>query len=526
MDFDMTTQLIKPLLISALSASLLACGGGSTDDNGGDTPSSWTQGVFAPSSQFKGQCSAINEKNWLRSWSNETYLWYDEIIDRNPASVAGVIDYFNTLKTNATTASGAAKDNFHFSLPTDEYQKMQESGAVMGYGFNFKLIRSAPPREVVVSYTDPDTPASAAGVRRGWEIIAVNGVDMINSDDVETLNSALFPSVKGVQNTFTFKLVGSNEERNITLTTGEFIQDPVMNVSTIATNSGNVGYVQFNDHNAPAERQLYDAFNQLAGSNISDLVIDMRYNGGGYLNMAAQLGYMVAGPYNTDGLIFEKTIFNDKYPNTNPVTGRALTPIPFIDEYLAFDPDSGIRKGTKLPSLNLDRVFVLSSSSTCSASEALINGLNGIPAARGFKVILIGGNTCGKPYGFYPTDNCDTTFFTIQFTGVNHAGFGEYSDGFAPENTPNVELAPVYVEGCAVADDFTHLLGDQNEAMLAAALNYRTTGFCPAPTTAAGLKGYAVQSTVSEVGLSISDNRWQTQLKNNRVVTPLPKELN
>ncbi len=526
MDFDMTTQLIKPLLISALSASLLACGGGSTDDNGGDTPSSWTQGVFAPSSQFKGQCSAINEKNWLRSWSNETYLWYDEIIDRNPASVAGVIDYFNTLKTNATTASGAAKDNFHFSLPTDEYQKMQESGAVMGYGFNFKLIRSAPPREVVVSYTDPGTPASAAGVRRGWEIIAVNGVDMINSDDVETLNSALFPSVKGVQNTFTFKLVGSNEERNITLTTGEFIQDPVMNVSTIATNSGNVGYVQFNDHNAPAERQLYDAFNQLAGSNISDLVIDMRYNGGGYLNMAAQLGYMVAGPYNTDGLIFEKTIFNDKYPNTNPVTGRALTPIPFIDEYLAFDPDSGIRKGTKLPSLNLDRVFVLSSSSTCSASEALINGLNGIPAARGFEVILIGGNTCGKPYGFYPTDNCDTTFFTIQFTGVNHAGFGEYSDGFAPENTPYVELAPVYVKGCAVADDFTHLLGDQNEAMLAAALNYRTTGFCPAPTTAAGLKGYAVQSTVSEVGLSISDNRWQTQLKNNRVVTPLPKELN
>ncbi|WP_249319201.1 S41 family peptidase [Pseudoalteromonas sp. BDTF-M6] len=523
----MTTQLIKPLLISALSASLLACGGdGSFNGSDDSTSSGWTQGVFAPSSQFKGQCNALDEKNWLRSWSNETYLWYDEITDRDPASIVGVIDYFNTLKTNATTASGAAKDNFHFSLPTDEYQKMQESGAVMGYGFNFKLLRSAPPREVVVSYTEPDTPASAAGVRRGWEIVAVNGVDMINSNDVDALNSALFPSTKGVQTDFTFKLVGSNEERNITLTTGEFIQDPVMNVSTIATNTGNVGYVQFNDHNAPAERQLYDAFNQLAGSNISDLVIDMRYNGGGYLAMAAQLGYMVAGAENTSGLIFEKTIFNDKYPTTNPVTGRPLTPYPFIDEYIAFDPDSGISEGTKLPSLNLERVFVLSSSNTCSASEALINGLRGIPAARGFEVILIGGNTCGKPYGFYPTDNCDTTFFTIQFTGVNHAGFGEYSDGFAPQNTPNAELAPVYVQGCAVADDFTHLLGDKNEAMLAAALSYRTSGVCPAPTTAAGLKGYAVQSSASEAGVSLSDNRWQTQLKNNRVVTPLPKELN
>lgn len=526
MDFDMTTQLIKPLVISALSAALLACGGGTTDDSGGDTPSSWSQGVFAPSSQFKGQCSALNQKNWLRSWSNETYLWYDEIIDRDPASIASVEEYFHTLKTTATTASGAQKDKYHYVIPTDEWQQRQESGTVMGYGFNFELLRAAPPREVMVSYTEPGTPANAAGVRRGWEIIAVNGVDMINSNDIEALNSALYPETKGIQTEFTFKLVGSNEERKITLTAGNFVQDPVMNESIIATNDGNVGYLQFNSHNDPAERQLYDAFNYFASNNINDLVVDLRYNGGGLLAMAAQLGYMIAGTYNTDNLIFEKTVFNDKHPTINPVTGKPLTPYPFIDEYIGFDPASGISAGTKLPSLNLERVFILASPGTCSASEALINGLNGIPAARGFKVILIGGNTCGKPYGFYPTDNCDTTFFSIQFTGVNHAGFGDYADGFAPENTPNTTLAPEYVKGCAVPDDFTHLLGDKNEAMLAAALNYRASGVCPAPASAAGLKGYELQSTASEMGLSIGDNRWQTQLKNNRIVTPLPKEFN
>ncbi|WP_234399088.1 S41 family peptidase [Pseudoalteromonas sp. T1lg75] len=522
----MTTQLIKPLLISALSASLLACGGGSGNDGSdGGTSSGWTPGVFASSSQFKGQCNALDEKNWLRSWSNETYLWYDEITDRDPASIVGVIDYFHTLKTEEKTASGAEKDKYHYAIPTDEWQQ-QQSGAGINYGFNFKLLRSAPPREVVVSYTEPGTPASAAGVRRGWEIVAVNGVDMINSNDVDALNNALFPSSKGVQTDFTFKLIGSNEERNITLTTSDFVRDPVMNVSTIATNTGNVGYLQFNSHNDPAERQLYDAFNQMLGSNISDLVIDMRYNGGGYLAMAAQLGYMVAGAYNTDGLVFEKTIFNDKHPTINPVTGQEIKPYLFIDEYLGFEPDSGVSEGTKLPSLNLERVFILSSSNTCSASEALINGLRGIPLARGFEVVLIGGKTCGKPYGFYPTDNCDTTFFTIQFTGENHAGEGEYGEGFAPENFTDPEFSPVPVTGCAVADDFTHQLGDKSEAMLAAALSYRATGLCPTPSTAAGLKGYAVQSSASEMGLSIGDNRVQTQMQNNRVLTPLPKELN
>ncbi|MFY8274028.1 S41 family peptidase [Pseudoalteromonas sp. SSDWG2] len=518
----MTMQFCKSLVVCALGATLAACGGGgdSEQSNLNGNSSSWQSGVFASSNQFKGQCAnTLDQKNWLRSWSNETYLWYDEIVDRDPSSIAGVIDYFDVLKTEQTTSSGAPKDNFHFSIPTDEWQQMQQSGASLGYGFNFKVIKGAPPREVVVTYTEPNTAAVTAGVQRGWEIVAVNGVDVVNSNNVDAINGALFPSSANTNTEFTFKLVGSNEERRISLTSGEVIQDPVMNVKTINTNTGSVGYIQFNDHNAPAERQLYDAFRQLDVANVTDLVIDMRYNGGGYLAMAAQLGYMIAGADNTRDLVFEQTIFNDKYPTTNPVTGAPLTPFPFIDEYIGFDPDSGITDGTKLPSLNLERVFVLAGSRTCSASEALVNGLRGIPDSRGFEVVLIGGNTCGKPYGFYPTDNCDTTFFTIQFTGVNHAGFGEYSEGFAPQNLTSSERNPVRVTGCAVADDFSNLLGDTNEAMLAAALNYRVNQSCPAPSSTSGLKGYDVQSASADPALVISDPRWQTQLRNNRILT-------
>jgi hypothetical protein len=95
------------------------------------------------------------------------------------------------------------------------------------------------------------------------------------------------------------------------------------------------------------------------------------------------------------------------------------------------------------------------------------------------EVILIGSTTCGKPYGFYATDNCSTTYFTIQFRGVNAMDFGDYTDGFSPQNTTS--SPGVLIPGCSVADDFSNPLGNPAEARLAAALDFRDTGTCPAP---------------------------------------------
>ena len=201
---------------------------------------------------------------------------------------------------------------------------------------------------------------------------------------------------------------------------------PVQNVGTIGR-SGPVGYLLFNDHIATAEAQLIDAFGQLQAAGVSDLVLDIRYNGGGYLDIASEVAYMIAGPGPTTGQGFETTMFNDKHPNTNPVTGRPLTPVPFHTTSLGFSGP----EGQPLPTLNLSRVFVLTSANTCSASEAIINGLRGVDV----QVVQIGATTCGKPYGFYPDDNCGTTYFSIQFQGVNAQGFGDYPDGFSPANT-------------------------------------------------------------------------------------------
>jgi hypothetical protein len=247
---------------------------------------------------------------------------------------------------------------------------------------------------------------------------------------------------------------------------------PVQNLATVTSPQGAlVGYFQFTDHIATAEPALRDAFAQLAGSNIEDLVIDLRYNGGGFLAIASQVAYMVAGDAQTAGRTFESVQFNDKHPTTNPVTGASLDPLPFLDTTIGLDETTPASQ--PLPSLDLSRVFVITGPGTCSASESIMNSLRGV----GVEVVQIGSRTCGKPYGFYPTDNCGTTYFSIQFRGVNDAGFGDYSDGFAPAggSLPSATLLP----GCAVADDFDHLLGDVREARLAAALHYRDSGTCP-----------------------------------------------
>jgi hypothetical protein len=213
---------------------------------------------------------------------------------------------------------------------------------------------------------------------------------------------------------------------------------------------------------------------------------------------------MIAGPQMTAGQTFELVQFNSKHPSTNPVTGSAISPTPFWTTTLGLS----LTRGQALPTLNLQKVYVLTSSATCSASEAVINSLQGV----GVQVIQVGTTTCGKPYGFYPQDNCGTTYFSIQFQGVNAHSFGAYSDGFVP--TPAMTASTgsdSKLPGCVVQDDFTHALGDQNESLLFTALSLQATHSCGTPPAGLGQdvgvkfmargqqSGYLVRSRMREI---------------------------
>jgi hypothetical protein len=495
-------------LLLAVVVTVGGCGGGDGDtgsggSGSGGTSGSWTAGVFSPSAGFQSQCanprtgtdpvtgkrypdiqgSTLTENNYLRSWTNELYLWYGEVPDRNPAS-SSTADYFNLLKTTATTPSGNPKDRFHFTYPTDQWVALSQSGVEPGYGAQFLVIASKPPRLVRVAYTEPGSPATTApaNLARGATVLTVDGVDVVNASDtasIATLNEGLFPSKEGASHTFSILDAGASAPRTVTMVSANVTSAPVQSVGTISTAAGKVGYMLFNDHLATSEQALVNAFRQLAAANVADLVLDVRYNGGGYLDIASEVAFMIAGSGPTAGRTFEKTTFNDKHPTRNPVTGQLLEPVPFYTTSQGFSVPSG----EALPTLRLPRVVVLTGANTCSASESIINGLGGV----GVSVVQIGSTTCGKPYGFYPQDNCGTTYFSIELKGVNDKGFGDYADGFSPANATGT--AGVQTPGCAVADDLDHALGDPKEARLAAALGYLANGGCPAASAIPSVAG-------------------------------------
>lgn len=415
--------------------------------------------VFPPSEIFERFCAdpskAIlggsqglytDENNWLRSWSHETYLWYDEIIDQDPACCSTPV-YFDLMKTFETTASGSPKDRFHFTSPTAQFLAERE-GIAIGYGAKFALLRLTPPRDVRIAYTEPGSPATAPEVNlsRGAQILEIDGEKVLDSNNVDVLNNGLFPRTVGESHTFTVFDLGSQTPRTVTMTSAEITSHPVQNVRILAASSGDrVGYMLFNTHSAPAAQAIVEAGNHLKNAGIDDLIVDLRYNRGGILYVAQILSSMVAGT-EKEGFVFEELETNGKIPSDS------------YEFTLEFSTDD---TNLTVPSLGLPRLFVLTSPRTCSASESIINSLRGVD----IDVIRIGSVTCGKPYGFLPTENCGTVYHSINFRGVNAKGEADFEDGFTPH--------------CQVAEDFNHQLGDPEEILLKTALAYRASGSCP-----------------------------------------------
>jgi hypothetical protein len=191
----------KPLFWIALLglAVLSGCGagdGGSSTSSSSSSSSStssgdgWTQGVYLPESQYAAKCqqprtgtdpvtgqpypdvqgTTLDENFWLRSWTNDWYLWYSEVPDIDPGTYSDPLSYFSVLKTSATDALGEPKDKFHFTEPTAQWQQLTQNGVDIGYGLTWALVYAGatpPPRQIYAAYVWPGYAAAAAGIERG-----------------------------------------------------------------------------------------------------------------------------------------------------------------------------------------------------------------------------------------------------------------------------------------------------------------------------------------------------------------------
>ena len=473
--------------------------------------SNWTKDYFLPQSYYINRCqfprSGINttlkrpypdrkgtmldELYFLRSVTNETYLFQSDITDMDPATYNVVQDnfpdhvqkmkvYFDELKSKKTTASGRPKDQYHFIQLTSDYYSGVENRPQLSFGISWVLLSGYEtrdnrdymkiPRDLRVRFVENGSPAAelVAGspkVKRGDKLLKVNQTDFINSNSSDV--NAIFTPDGTKYTTIVLQDVDTKLEKTVVLKAKEISRQPVNVSKVIDVDDEKVGYIHYTTFNTKnSDSSFNNAVKSLKSAGVDDLVVDLRYNGGGYIAVASMVAYMIAGHENTREKTFEQVVTLQgpgfKFPFYNAGGGPPYFSVP-LDEFLA--------------SLDLNKVYILTTGRTCSASESLINGLVGID----LEVIQIGGTTCGKPYGFDVTHNCGISYYTIQFSGINHKGFGEFADGFVPSTATSFTEAKV--KGCVVADDFNHQLGSEKEALLAAALKYRKDGKCPAPPT-------------------------------------------
>ena len=374
-------------------------------------------------------------------YSKDVYLWYNQVPSTFDArSYADPVAIMTAIRQYSIEPGfSAAVDRWSFAMKKTDWDNLSGGlgttfGATsattgdfgMGVFFNAE-------GDLRVKSVERASPSGLAGIRRGWRITKFNGSTNVTTSNSTAIVDAVYNST---QTSFTFIKPDGNSV-DITLTAAHYQEHPVYLDTVYTVNSKKTGYFVFNSFLGDTT-EIYSEFNRVfskfASQNVSDVIIDLRYNGGGYVSVQEKLADYLASSSANNNLMMKQQ-YNDKNSAYNSTT------------YFK-----------KLGSLNLSRIFFIVTSGTASASELLINNLKPY-----MDVKLIGPtNTHGKPVGFFPIPVGDWYIFPVSFRSTNASGNGNYFSGFTPDSKVN--------------DGVTKDWGDITESCLASAIKYINSG--------------------------------------------------
>lgn len=437
----------RPLLTLFLIGALTAC----SDDNN-DSPQSITP--------EPGEPKDLTVERFIYRGLNEIYLYKADVAQLGDNYFASTEDRDDFLDNYDTPEDlfydGLTAPQDRFSFLVDDYVELEKtfSGISTTTGMSYGLVRfSATSNDIFgyVRYVQPNTSASEAGVKRGDIFTQIDGQQLTVSNYQGLLN----------QNSYTLgfaTLSDSNiSENGVTadLTQREYNANPIFIANTLEVAGQKVGYLMYNSFVSDYDPELNAAFGQFKAEGVKELVLDLRYDGGGSVRTATDLASMITGQF--PGQIFSKEQWNKDYQDYFEST----EPERLLNKF-----NTTITNGEMINSLNLTRLFVLTTDRTASASELIINGLDPY-----IDVVQVGGTTTGKfqaSVTLYDSSNFGRANANPKHTyamqplvlkSANANGVSDYVDGLIPD--------------IEIFEDIENLgvLGDANEPLLKAALD-------------------------------------------------------
>jgi len=392
-------------------------------------------GAAVPAAYAQGpaSCTTTGKNLYVRDVMSDIYLWYSTMPNVNPTAYESPEAYLEAVRYKTLDS--------HFSYITSRAANdaFYSDSQFIGFGLSTSLNGS----EMRVLQVFPDSPALEAGLSRGDRIVEIGGRTVESLVASGEIDSAFGPSDIGVETNIAFNQAGARHDAHMVK---RLVTIPTVSLTKIYNIAGRrVAYIFFRNFVTPSFGALDAAFAELSAAGVDDLVLDLRYNGGGLVSVAQHLASYIGGK-RTDGLLFAEYFHNDR--NT------------FRNHIIRFEP--------KPQALTLDRLIVVTTGGSASASELVINALRPF-----IPVVVIGSRTYGKPVGQYGIEFCDKLLAPVSFALRNADGQGDFFDGFAPD--------------CAAPDDVDRQLGDPAEGSLKEALTFATTNACSArPLTPQG----------------------------------------
>ena len=366
------------------------------------------------------------------AYSQDIYLWSDNLPTASifkPLSYSTADSVMKKVRTYSPFVNGKYQDRWSFVIEKSVWDNVV-SGNSTNTGAEYGFVADS---DLRVKLVYSQSSAGTQGVKRGWKVLKFNGVDATYAN-INQLNTEL----RKASQTVIFQKPDGTQQTT-TLTSVAYKSDYVMNSKVFTINGNNVGYFAFDsflgaNSGKTTMDELDKTFADFKTKNVTELVLDLRYNGGGYGSVASYLGSLIA-PASAVGKVFVSSVHNKRYSQYNRTDN-------FKD--LA-------------NSLKLSRVSIIVNKGTASASEELINGLKPIMTVK-----LIGNTTHGKPVGYYAIPTMNSYVFPVAVKNVNSVEFSDFFEGFAVDKVQS--------------DDITHDLGDPQEACLKSALDYIRTG--------------------------------------------------